>query len=197
MRRFLVTASIAAVALIPSAASAETRSHVVCEQKTSTRVGTGQPKAIGAIVDAVGAAITGNVLTKSARNCDDAFGYYDADNRWHASGVGPAEARGYYDRDGAWIEGVPNGRYGDDDRWIVNPVSSQGEGSYSAQSEWIPASANGYYDRNDEWVAGSASGYYDHRGRWIASVAPVQPDRRDNSYGYYDNQGRWHANAVT
>jgi hypothetical protein len=90
MRRFIVTASIAAAALIPSAASAETRSHVVCEQKSSTRtVGTAQEKVIGAIVD----AISGNPVAKSARDCDDAFGYYDTANLWHASGIGPAEAR--------------------------------------------------------------------------------------------------------
>ncbi len=31
-----------------------------------------------------------------------------------------SNARGYYDRDGNWIEGPPNGRYGDDNRWISN-----------------------------------------------------------------------------
>jgi len=185
MRRFILTASIAAAALVPSAASAETRSHIVCEQKSSTRVGIGQAKAIGAIVDAVGAAITG--VAKSPRDCDDAFGYYDTDNRWHASGIGPAEARGYYDRDGAWIEGVPNGRYGDDNRWIVNPVSSQGEGAYSAQREWIPASANGYYDSDGRLVAGVASGHYDTRGRWIAG----------STTGGYDASGRWMDGAQT
>src|SRR6187397_644079 len=194
MRKSIFAASIAAAALIPSAALADTRSHTVCEQKNSTRViGSAQDK----VIAAVGAAITGSQVAKSGRSCDDAYGFYDNDNRWHASGVGSADARGYYDRDGSWIEGAPNGRYGDDNRWIVNAGAGQGEGAYSAQGEWVPASANGYYDRNDEWVHGSDSGYYDHRGRWIASVAPVQPDRRENSYGYYDRQGQWHANAVT
>jgi hypothetical protein len=199
MRRFIFAASIAAAALVPSSALADTRSHNVCELKDSPRAaGSAQDKALAEVVDAVGAAIAGNqIAAKSGRTCDDAYGYYDTDNRWHASGVASNEARGYYDRDGNWIEGAPNGRYGDDGRWIVNLGSGQGEGAYSAQGEWVPASANGYYDRNDEWVHGSDSGYYDHRGRWIASVAPVQPDRRDNSYGYYDSQGQWHANAVS
>src|SRR4029079_5314092 len=104
------------------------------------------------------------------RNCDDAFGYYDADNRWHASGVGPAEARGYYDRDGAWIERLPDARYGGEHPWIANPVSSRGEGAYSAQSEWIPASANGYYDRDDEWVTGSGNCYLHTHSQLAAAV---------------------------
>ena len=232
MRRYLFAASIAAAALVPSTASAQTRSHDTCEQKSSTRVvatvggagvggvlgnviaGQGD-KRLGTVIGAVAGAIVGNQvggqIAKSGRNCNDAYGYYDSDNRWHASGVGSAEARGYYDRDGGWIEGAPNGRYGDDSRWIANTGSGQGEGRYSAQSEWVPASANGYFDRNDEWVAGSDRGSYDSRGRWIAETTPARRDRRGNGYddrgqgqanaagqaaGYYDRRGRWVAGAT-
>ncbi len=195
MRGSIFTASIAAAALIPSIASAQTPSRATCEQHSSTRVvatvggagvggvlgnviaGRGD-KTLGTIIGAVGGAIVGNQVARSGRDCQDAYGYYDSDNRWHASGVGASEARGYYDRDGEWIEGPPNGRYGDDSRWISNAGSSRGEGRYSSQNEWIPASANGYYDRNDTWVSGSTSGRYDNRGRWVAD------ERRGSSTGY-------------
>lgn len=212
--KYLFMASIAAVALVPSIASARTQSQSTCEQQRSTRVvatvagagvggvlgnvvaGRGD-KTLGTVIGAVGGALIGNQIAKPNRDCNDAYGYYDQENRWHATGVESSAARGYYDRDGGWVDGAPNGRYGADNRWINNAGSTRGEGDYRAQGEWVPASANGYYDRNDVWVRGSDSGSYDNRGRWIASTAAAQPSRRDDAYGYYDAQANWHANAVT
>jgi uncharacterized protein YcfJ len=212
MRKLIFAASIAAAALVPSIASAQTRSQATCEQQRSTRVvatvagagvggvlgnvvaGNGD-KTLGTVIGAVGGAIVGNQIAKPGRECDDAYGYYDSENRWHATGVNPVVAKGYYDRDGNWIEGPPNGRYGDGNRWISNG-SGRGDGVYRGQNEWVPASANGYYDRNDQWIAGSDTGYYDNQNRWVAGTAVVQSNRRADAYGYYDAQSMWHANTV-
>ncbi len=218
MRRHIFAAGIAAAALIPTLAMAQSYpsqsspSQASCErQRTKQVIGTvagagvggvlgnviaGQgDKTLGTVIGAVGGAVIGNQVTKPSRDCRNAYGYYDENNRWHATGVSTSDARGYYDRNGDWIEGAPNGRYGDDNRWIPNSGSNRGEGTYDAQRGWIPASANGYYDRNDQWVSGSATGYYDANGRWV-SGANSQPDRRADAYGYYDAQGMWHANSL-
>lgn len=213
MRRPFFAASIAAAALIPSIAFAQTQSS--CERQRSTRViatvaGAGAggvlgnviagqgDKTIGTVIGAVGGAIIGNQIAKPDGDCSRAYGYYDENNRWHATGINSPDARGYYDRTGEWVDGAPNGRYGDGNRWIANSGPVRGEGSYSTDSGWVPASANGYYNRNDQWIEGSASGYYDANGRWINAAngqAPL-PGRRADAYGYYDTQGMWHANAV-
>lgn len=213
MRKYLFTASIAAIALVPSIASAETRSQAICAQQSSTRVvatvggaavggvagnviaGHGD-KTLGTVIGAVAGALIGNQLAQPGRECNDAYGYYDQANRWHATGVSATAARGYYDRDGGWIEGPPNGRYGDDNRWMMNSGSGSNYGDYRSQGEWVPASANGYYDRNDAWVQGSDNGRYDDRGRWIVASAGRQPTHRADAYGFYDTQGQWHANTV-
>jgi hypothetical protein len=214
MRKYLFAASIAAIALVPVVASAETRSQAICAQQSSTRViatvagaGVGGvlgnvvaghgDKTLGTVIGAVAGALVGNQLAKPGRECRDAYGYYDQDNRWHATGVAAADARGYYDRNGGWIEGRPNGRYGDDNRWLMSSGSADGFGDYRSQGEWVPASANGYYDRNDAWVQGSDNGRYDDRGRWIAISVSAQPARRADAYGYYDTQGQWHATTST
>jgi hypothetical protein len=214
MRKYLFAASIAAITLVPSLASAQSRSQVTCAQQSSTRVvatvagagvggvlgnvvaGRGD-KTLGTIIGAAAGALVGNQLTKPGRECRDAYGYYDQANRWHATGVAATDARGYYDRDGGWIEGRPNGRYGDDNRWMMNSGSGDNYGDYRSQGEWVPASANGYYDRNDTWMQGSDNGRYDDRGRWITINVSTQQARRDDTYGYYDTQGQWHATANT
>jgi hypothetical protein len=207
MRKSLFAASIAAIALIPAAVHAQS----ACErQRTDQVVGTvagagvggvlgnavagRDDRTLGTIVGAVGGAIIGNQITRPARDCSHAYGFYDADNRWHANRVNSSNARGYYDRDGGWIVGAPNGHYGDEGRWIVNPGSAAGEGWQSSDGGWIPASANGYYDLNDQWVAGSATGAWDQGGRWQPGNGPSSPlNRRSDSYGFYDDQSVWHA----
>jgi hypothetical protein len=200
MRRLIFAASIAAAALTPTIAAAQTRSpgQASCESQRSTQIiGTvagagvggvlgnviaGQgDKTIGTVIGAVGGAIIGNQITKPNRDCSHAFGYYDQNNRWHTTGVNSPDARGYYDREGSWIDGAPNGRYSDGNRWIANAGGS--EGSYAPQGGWIPASVDGYYDRNDQWVEGRPA-------------QTSQQSRRADAYGYYDTQGMWHANTV-
>jgi hypothetical protein len=214
MRKYLFAASIAAVTLVPSLASAQSRSQATCAQQSSTRVvatvagagvggvlgnvvaGRGD-KTLGTVLGAAAGALIGNQLAKPGRECRDAYGYYDQTNRWHATGAPAADARGYYDRDGGWIEGRPNGRYGDNNAWLMNSGSGDNYGDYRSQGEWVPASANGYYDRDDTWVQGSDNGRYDDRGRWIVLSVSTQPARRADAYGYYDTQGQWHASVVT
>jgi len=214
MHKLFFAASIAAIALVPSAATARTQSQATCEEQRSTRIvatvggagvggvlgnvvaGQGD-KTLGTVIGAVGGAILANQIAKPGRDCRDAYGYYDKDNRWHASGVSSSDARGYYDRDDNWIVGPPNGRYGNDGRWVTYAGSDRGQGDYRPEGEWVPASANGYYDRNDAWVAGSVGGRYDNSGRWIAAPAAAAPsNRRDDTYGYYDAEGAWHASAT-
>lgn len=206
---------------MPSAVSARTQSQTTCEQQRSTRVvatvggaaaggvlgnvvaGKGD-KRLGTVIGAVGGAIVADQVAKPGRDCRDAYGYYDQEGRWHASGIGSNEARGYYDREGSWVEGPPNGRYGDDGRWVTYSGSNRGEGDYRSDGEWVPASANGYFDRNEKWVTGSKSGRYDNRGRWVTGTDTGSSSRRDAKGnwvadpqpGYYDN-GRWIAGAAT
>ena len=213
MYRFILAANIAAIPLVPSIAGARTQSQATCEEQRSTRVvatiggaaaggvlgnvvaGRGD-KTVGTVIGAAAGAVLANQIAKPTRDCRDAFGYYDNENRWHATGVNSSDARGYYDRDGIWVDGPPNGRYGSDDRWVTYAASSRGEGDYRPGGEWVPASANGYYDRDDIWVPGSASGRYDDRGRWIGNAASATATRRDDAYGYYDTAGAWHATST-
>jgi len=201
MRKHLFAASIAAVALIPSIASARSLSEATCEQQSTTQVvatvagagvggvlgnvvaGRGD-KTLGTLIGAAAGALAGNQLAKPNRECNHAYGYYDQHNRWHATGISSADARGYYDRNGGWVDGAPIGRYGDDNRWISSNASAGGYGNYLAGGEWVPASAEGYYDRNDQWVSVSTR------------TVGTRPTRRADAYGYYDTQGQWHASSI-
>lgn len=138
-------------------------------------------KTEGAIIGAVVGAIAGNQVAKSDRGCHRAYGYYDSEGRWHATGVKTSDARGYYDRDGRWVEGAPNGYYDRDGRWVAQSGSYTDNGYWDRDGHWVPAAANGYYDRNGRWVSGVSAGYYDRNGRWVAGPAR----------GYYDSRGRW------
>ena len=135
MRNHLLVAGIAAAALIPSFAFAQTS----CEQQHSNRVagtvgggvlgaligsavaGHGD-KTTGAVIGGVGGAVIGNQVTKGGADCAHAYGYYDANGAWHANAVARADARGYYDGSGRWIEGAPNGGY--DSRLVVQATRS-------------------------------------------------------------------------
>ena len=166
-----------------------------------------------AVIGAVVGAIIGNQVSKSSdRGCNRAYGYYDSQGRWHATGISTNEARGYYDRDGRWVEGAPNGYYDRNGRWVASNGSYQDNGYTDSNGYWVPASTAGYYDRDNRWVAGTSSGYYDTRGRWVAGPTRGRYDSRgrwiagDPGYsdsnghlsnmeqpGYYDQNGRWRA----
>ena len=168
-------------------------------------------KTEGSIIGAIVGAVIGNQVSKSDRgDCRTAYGFYDEQGRWHATGVSANEARGYYDRNGAWVEGQPNGYY-DNGRWVSANSDSNSSGYIDRDGHWVPASSVGYYDRNNRWVGGTATGYYDTNGRWVAGPTRGRYDARgrwiagDTGYanensanwnaveqpGYYDTNGRW------
>lgn len=170
-------------------------------------------KTEGTIIGGIIGAVIGNQVSKSDRgDCRSAYGYYDQQGRWHATGVNTSDARGYYDRDGRWVDGQPNGYY-DNGRWVSANGDSNSSGYVDRDGYWVPASSAGYYDRNNRWVAGTATGYYDNNGRWIAGSTRGRYDARgrwiagDTGYasesngnwnaveqsGYYDSNGRWQA----
>ncbi len=169
-------------------------------------------KTEGSIIGAIVGAVVGNQISKSDRgDCRRAYGYYDQQGRWHATGVSSSDARGYYDRDGRWVEGQPNGYY-DNGRWVSGGNDSSTAGYIDRDGQWVPASAVGYYDRNNRWVGGTATGYYDNgrwvagptrgrydaRGRWIAGDTGYADENNGNwdaveQPGYYDSNGRWRA----
>ena len=120
IKQFLV-ACMAATALIPVSAFAQQS----CERQRSTRTvatvggavvggvagnviaGRGDKK-LGTAIGAVLGAVVGNQVAKPDSDCSRAFGYYDDNNRWHATGIDPASATGYYDRNGDWVNGTPS-----------------------------------------------------------------------------------------
>jgi hypothetical protein len=225
MRRHLLAAGIAAATLIPTLAMAQQ----TCEQQRNTRVtgtvagaglgallgsvvaGKGD-RTTGAVVGGLGGALVGNQISKGKADCANAYGYYDNNGAWHATGVDRAQARGYYSRDGQWVEGAPNGYYNAQNQWVQSSTSASASGYYDRNNQWVPASSNGYYDTRGQWVAGAASGYYDN-GRWVSGPATGRYDsngrwvpgqaagRRDANGawitdaqpGYYDANGRWRA----
>jgi hypothetical protein len=170
-------------------------------------------KTEGSIIGAIVGAVIGNQVSKSdLGDCRRAYGYYDEQGRWHATGVSASEALGYYDRNGSWVEGQPNGYY-DNGRWVMSNSDRSNAGYIDRDGQWVPASSVGYYDRNNHWVGGAATGYYDTNGRWVAGPTRGRYDARgrwivgDTGYanedkanwntveqpGYYDNNGRWQA----
>jgi len=195
MRKLLLAAGLAAAALIPSLASAQSCEHQRDNQVVGTVAGAGLgallgsaiaprgDRTAGAIIGGVGGAVVGNQVTRPYADCTHAYGYYDRNSQWHANAIERADARGYYDRDGAWVDGAPNGYYDTGGRWIA-AAATPADGYYDTRGRWIPASADGYYDDGGQWVA-SASGYYASDGRWIAGQAT----------GAYDANGRWTAGA--
>ena len=139
-------------------------------------------KAEGSIIGAILGAVIGNQVSKSdLGDCRRAYGYYDEQGRWHATGVSASEALGYYDRNGSWVEGQPNGYY-DNRRWVMSNSDRSNAGYIDRNGQWVPSSSVGYYDRNNQWVGGAATGYYDVRGRWIST--------RVDNYQSNDNQYR-------
>jgi hypothetical protein len=221
MRLHQVVAGVAAAALFPTLALAQT----TCEQRSTNRVvgtvagaGLGAllgsaiaghgDRTTGAVIGGVGGAVAGNQLTKGHGDCSRAYGYYDNAGAWHASNVARTSATGYYDREGEWVDGAPNGYYSRDGRWVRANSNDAAAGYTDSHGHWVPASSTGYYETDGRYVAGSAGGHYDTSGRWVASPVtgrydargrwiPGQPTRvTDVQPGYYEN-GRWHAEQAS
>ncbi len=196
MRKHILVATVAALALIPSLAAAQSS----CEQRAQNRraVGTvvgavagallgnavahGGGRVGGTIIGGVAGAAVGNQVAKGTNpDCHAAYGYYDDNNRWHANHVARAEARGYYDAYGNWVDGPPAGYYDRNGAWVSASVDVDTAGYYTDDGYWVPASAEGYYDSDGHWVAGYAPGFYDSDGRWHSGRVR----------GHYDADGRW------
>jgi len=194
MKSHFIMLSLAATALVPAAALAQTS----CEQQRSTRVvatvggaGVGAlvgssvagrgDRTLGAIIGGVGGAILGNQIAKPSDECRRAYGYYDREARWHASNNARGSVSGYIDRDGQWVDGAPNGYYGRDGRWQAGADGSGERGYYDASERWVPNGESGYYGSNDQWTPAMAPGHYDRDGRWVAGRVS----------GQYDRNGAW------
>jgi hypothetical protein len=200
MRTFLLTTAVAVAALSSTSVAAQQP----CQRDNTGRIvgtvaggGAGAllgstiagegDRRLGAVIGAVGGAILGNQVAKGTGGCDRAYGYYDNQGRWNATGVSTDAARGYYDRNGQWVEGTPNGYYDQSGKWVSAGTSSEASGYRDRDGNWVPASASGYFDSRNRWVEASAPGRYDSRGRWIAGPAT----------GSYDSRGRWIPNRVS
>ena len=197
MRKYLIAASMAALAVSGTAASAAT----VCKQDKTGRavatvVGAGIGALLGNVIDGggkrtagtlIGAGVGGvaaNQLAKDNTKCHQAYGFYDESGRWHANRISDSEARGYYDRDNRWVEGRPNGYYDNSNRWVSFDGHSQYSGYRDRDGRWVPVGVSGYYAADGEWVQANSPGYWD-RGRWVSGPA----------YGRYDSSGRWIADS--
>ena len=194
MKRHFLTLSLAATALVPSAALAQAS----CEQQRSTRVvatvggagigalvdssvaGRGD-RTLGAIIGGVGGAILGNQIAKPSDECKRAYGYYDRAARWHASDNARGNVSGYIDRDGQWVDGAPNGYYGRDGRWQAGDDNTAKRGYYDASERWVPSGESGYYGSGEQWMPAMAAGHYDRGGGWVAGRVS----------GQYDRNGAW------
>lgn len=122
MRNQLFLAGLTVAAILPAQAFAQQS----CEERAANRAagtafgavagavigsqlaGRGD-RTEGAVIGGVAGGVLGNQLAKGSRDCAHAYGWYDNDGRWHASGVSRSVAVGYYDRSGEWIDGAPPG----------------------------------------------------------------------------------------
>ncbi len=194
MRKYLIAASIAALAAGTSAADAAT----ICKQDNTGRtvatvvgagigaiignvIDGGHNRAAGTIIGGAAGGLAGNQLAKDSTRCTEAYGYYDEGGRWHANRISAGEARGYYDRDNRWVEGAPRGYYDSSNRWVALDSSADTGGYFDRDGRWVPVGVTGYYASDGMWVDATAPGYYDTSGRWVAGPA----------YGHYDINGRW------
>jgi len=172
MRKLALVAGLAAAALVPSWASAQSS----CEQPRDSR--------------GAGGAIVGSQMSTPDAECAHgdypsgrwvsaqsfgAGGYTDARGRWI-----PSTANGHYDDRGAWVI-TASGYYDERSRWIAGQTT----GAYDGEGRWTPGARSGHVDGNGIWVADAQLGYYDGEHRWRAGPAN----------GYYDAGGRWIAMA--
>ena len=182
MRKFLLVAGLAAAALIPSLASAQTSCG---QQRDNQVVGTVAGAGIGAligsavaprgdrgagaVIGAVGGGVIGNQATRPGADCAHAYGYYDRTTNGTPTRRSRRRPRLLRSRRrlGRWR---PERLL----RWRRPLDRGQQDGAadgyYDSRGRWIPASANGYYDDSGQWVS-SESGYYDR----TAAGSPVRP----------------------
>lgn len=122
MRNQLLLAGLAFAALLPAQAMAQE----TCQERAANRAagtalgavagavigsqlaGRGD-RTTGAIIGGVAGGVIGNQVAKGPRDCEHAYGWYDNDDRWHATSVDTTVAVGYYDRNGDWVDGPPPG----------------------------------------------------------------------------------------
>ena len=168
MNKHFLLAGLAAIALTPSLASAQSGCRNDNHRAIGTIVGAGLGalfgnavsehggKPGGTIIGGIGGGIAGNLIAGSGQKCgQNRFGYYDSNGRWVPN---TRNADGYYDADGQWVTSARN--------------------------------TDGYYDANGRWVSAgnlppsslNRDGYYDADGRWVASNVYRQP-RAAPSYG--------------
>ena len=198
MRRYLIAASIMALA-----ASGAAQAETVCHQDNTGRtvatiagagigavlgniIDGGHNRAAGTIIGGVAGGVAGNQLAKGDTKCETSYGYYDDGGRWHANRISASEARGYYDRDNRWVDGAPNGYYDSSNRWVAFNGPSDASGYNDREGRWVPIGVSGYYAADGQWVDASSGGYYDH-GRWVSGPA----------YGHYDVNGMWIADRAS
>ncbi|HWA60515.1 MAG TPA: glycine zipper 2TM domain-containing protein [Caulobacteraceae bacterium] len=186
MHKHALFAALAAAALVPSLASAQTS----CEQRKHDNrvVGTVLGAGIGAVlgsqvaghgartegsvIGGVGGAVIGNQIGKSATDCSG-YGYYDSSGVWHAN------VQGYYDRDGHWVEARSGGYYDRYGTW-----HSRGPGHFDADGYWVADAAPAYgygadvaYTDRDPWY-GAPRGVR-AREDWL--YQRIRDGRRDGS----------------
>jgi polyhydroxyalkanoate synthesis regulator phasin len=181
--------ALSTIALIPSAAFAQT----TCEQRSNQVVGTVLGGAAGAalgsviagkghkddgaIVGALGGAVLGSQIGKPRQsNCAEAYGYYDNSGAWHTTSVERNRAQGFYDRDGRWVAGAPNGYYDSRGVWVTADAQV-GQGYYDDRGRWVPPSVNGYYDPDNRWIAADTS----RRNDWAREDWTTRADWRDRN----------------
>ncbi|HEY0436446.1 MAG TPA: glycine zipper 2TM domain-containing protein [Phenylobacterium sp.] len=162
MRKHILAAGIAAVALIPSLASAQE----TCEQRSANRAaGTAvgavagallgsavagrHDRGTGAVVGGVGGAIVGNQLARGDRDCVHAYGWYDNDGRWHGQRVEERYATGYYDRNGDWVDGRPAGHW-DSGIYVADAGAYGANAAYVARDHTLAIDAR--IAQMDEWI---------------------------------------------
>jgi hypothetical protein len=162
MRKHVLIAGLAAVSLIPAAASAQ----VTCEQRSANRAAgtaigavTGallgsavaghHDRGTGAVVGGIGGAIVGNQLARGPRDCAHAYGWYDDRGGWHANRVEQSSAYGYYDRNGVWVEGRPAGHYVNG-MWVADAGGYSTDAAYVGRERTLDLDAR--ISRMDQWI---------------------------------------------
>lgn len=206
MRKTLIAGGVAALALIPTFASAQ----ATCEERRSNRVaGTIVGGALGAIagsavagrgdrnegavIGGIGGAVLGNQLSKGGRDdCRYAYGFYDNNGVWRSNQVDRTYARGYYDRSGAWIDGPPPaGAWDRSGRWAMSADSYGAPASYTYRSDWrdAPQDIRARADWLERRIVRSRNNGVISRREAQRAMDTLQGIRREER-AYYRDDGR-------
>lgn len=204
MRKTLIAAGVAGLALIPSFANAQQ----TCEERRNNRVaGTIVGGAIGAIagsavagrgdrnegavIGGLGGAVLGNQLSKGGNgDCRNAYGFYDNNGVWHSNNVDRSYAQGYYDRQGAWIPGPPpGGNWDRNGRWAMSAGSYGAPASYTYRSDWRDAPED--IRERSNWlerrIVRSRNNGVISRGEAQRAMNTLQDIRREERRSYRDD----------